>query len=192
VDVVDATVIVRSCARARVEQIRNVPIATILFTRRTHAPKRPHQAGSVAGPPLDGGGQVWGTFSVGRTLAYSCGANYARPTLVRQLSSQSHQPPPHDRHAARDGDGDHLTAAPCLRARCPHSLQFGRYVLLSLPYEALLMCLEVGDTLFDLIALGYPPIHEGHSVWFDDRLRWHCRYDAKPEPFGRRQFRCLP
>ena len=64
-----------------------------------------------------------------------------------------------------------------LRARCPHSLQFGRYVLLSLPYEALLMCLEVGDTLFDLIALGYPPIHDGHSVWFDDRAR-HRWFDT--------------
>jgi hypothetical protein len=33
---------------------------------------------------------------------------------------------------------------------------------------------EVGDALHDLIALGYPPIHERHPVRFDEgaRYRW--------------------
>jgi hypothetical protein len=53
----------------------------------------------------------------------------------------------------------------------------GSGVILSLPHEALLMRLKVGDALHNLIALGYPPIHERHPVRFDDGAR-HRWFDA--------------
>jgi hypothetical protein len=49
--------------------------------------------------------------------------------------------------------------------RRQHPLPFGRDEILALPYEALLMGLEVGDALPDLLALGR------HPVRFDDGAR---------------------
>src|SRR5450759_1773805 len=60
-----------------------------------------------------------------------------------------------------------------LLARCPHPLEFGRGVVLPLPYEAQLMRLEVGDAMPDLLALGLHPIHRWHPVRFDDGARYH-------------------
>ena len=63
--------------------------------------------------------------------------------------------------------------------RHQHPLPFGRDEVLALPHEALLMGLEVGDALPDLLALGRHPIHGRHPVRFDDgaRHRW-CDMNA--------------
>src|SRR5450759_1997277 len=59
-----------------------------------------------------------------------------------------------------------------LLARCPHPLEFGRGVVLPLPYETLLMRLEVGDAMPDLLALGIHPIHRWHPVRLDEGARY--------------------
>jgi hypothetical protein len=61
---------------------------------------------------------------------------------------------------------------PTLRREYP--LPFGRSVILPLPDEALLMRLEVGDALPNLLALGLYPFHKGYPIPFVDgeRHRW--------------------
>src|ERR1035437_1791445 len=59
-----------------------------------------------------------------------------------------------------------------LLARCQHPFEYGRGVVLPLSYETLLMCLEVGDAMPDLLALGLHPIHRYHPARFDDGARY--------------------
>jgi len=69
---------------------------------------------------------------------------------------------------------DRLVTGPASRIRCPrhplfsHSFQFGRSVVLPFLYESLLMCLEGGDALPDILTLGDLPTHELYPVWLDD------------------------
>jgi hypothetical protein len=59
-----------------------------------------------------------------------------------------------------------------------HPLQFGGDVILSLPFEALLVRFEVGDAIADLLSLRLCPIHQGrHPIRLNDSTR-HRRLDT--------------
>src|ERR1700686_432073 len=64
-----------------------------------------------------------------------------------------------------------------LMARGDHPLKFRRGVILPLPFEALLMHLEVGDVTPDLLTLRSHPIHRWRPVKFDHGAR-HYWFDA--------------
>jgi hypothetical protein len=66
-------------------------------------------------------------------------------------------------------------------------LPFGRGVVLPLPDEALLMSLEVGDALSDLVALCVVQIYRRHPVRFDNGA-WHGWFDTNALRKRRRCF----
>ena len=113
--------------------------------------------------------------------------NMPATTAERRPIPQGHLRSPANSRRRKARSGRHLTErpriAPGLRSadransKMPHPLEFRRGVILPLPHEALLMRLEVGDAMPDLLALRSCAIHRWRAVRFHDGTRHH-RFDA--------------